>query len=96
MPPGLEIQNWEIGPDGAAYIATWQNPPGQLVLWRGKGDDWSSQIVATKLPEAPNWIVVRFDPQSRPVVMAGKLGEPFGWLKAYRLREAPIRTRRQP
>ena len=88
LPLGLEIRAWEIGPDGAAYVASWQDQQSRFVLWRGQGDDWSGQIVATKLPAEPNWMVIRFDPQDRPIVAVGKLGEPFGWLKAYRRKTA--------
>jgi WD40 repeat protein len=85
LPAGLDVRDWEIGPDGATYVVTWQDQQEQLVVWRGEADKWSGQIVAKDLPAAPNWIAIRFDPQGRPVVAAGILGEPFSWLKAFRL-----------
>lgn len=88
LPEGLELfaDDWVIGPDGATYVAAWQVEEERVVLWRGLGDAWSGQIIATgeNLPEAPNARWVRFDPQGHPVVVVGKLYEPFSWLKAYR------------
>ena len=88
MPESLAIHsdNWEIGPDGATYVVAWQAENQRVVLWRGLGDAWSGQVIATaeNLPAAPIAIWLRFDPQGHPVVVIGKLGEPFSWLKAYR------------
>lgn len=88
LPASLEVfaDLWTIGPDGATYVVAWQAEEARVVLWRGLGDAWSGQIIATaaNLPAAPTTRWVRFDPQGQPVVVVGKLHEPFSWLRAYR------------
>ena len=74
-----------VGPRGVIHLVAWDAQQG-LTLWTGKGKKWTATLIARQLESDPNRALVRFDSRGRPVILVGRLGEPFGWLRVLRTR----------
>ncbi len=83
--PPLPAITLAIGPQGEVFLATWDHSQQRLLLWQGQAGRWSAKAVAGPFAEGePDWWTMRFDHEQRPVLVVGRLGDPYGWLRIVR------------
>jgi hypothetical protein len=86
--PRSSATGFEINGQGTVYFVDWDGGSHRLVLWKGRQNTWSAQSIADKFPEGePNWCAVQLDQAGRPIVVAARLGEPYGWVQVLRRKE---------
>jgi hypothetical protein len=83
--PAQPDQCFALARDGTIYFAKWDGEERRLLFYQGRAGDWSVNPIAWTTGEAaPNWWTIRLDNQDRPVIVAGRLHEPYGWIRVLR------------